>query len=166
MLQSQLLSKAEIKKISEKYPEGISSGEIVKIFQSRGIKFSEATFRKYVQMGLVERCKRVGQKGKHRGSHGVYPIATVERINAIKRMISGDVTLEQLRGSYFSIRQRLEEVDRVLGEVGRELSLHTEAKGRKERIDLQMQRELGAIGKNVTRLVETLQRLENETFAM
>ena len=157
----QLLSKTDIKKIHDKYPEGISSQEIVEIFQNRGMKFSEATFRKYVQMGLVERCRRVGRKGKHKGSHGLYPISTVKRINAIKKMISGDLTLEQLRGSYFSMRQKIEEVERIIDGVRVDLKQHTDEKKKKERHDVQLNRDLDNILKNVNRVVSTLERAEN-----
>ncbi len=155
-----LLTKAELKKVYEKYPEGIPSRDIVKIFQSRGVKFSEATFRKYVQMGLVERCRRVGQKGKHRGSRGLYPASTVERINSIKRMISGDLTLEQLRGSYFSMRQKVEEAARILQDVETDLRVQEEAKGKKDRHDVQLARDLEGLGKNITKVVLTLEKLE------
>ncbi len=157
----QLLTKAEIKKINEKHPNGLSSVEIVDIFKSRGIKFSEATFRKYVQMGLVERCRRVGQKGKHRGSRGLYPVTTIERINTIKKMISGDLTLEQLKGSYFSMRQKMEEARRVVNEVSGELSENIEAKGKKDRNEVQLNRDIELVTKNLSRVISTLERLEN-----
>lgn len=157
---SQLLTKAEIKKIGERFPEGISSKEIVSIFQSKGLKFSEATFRKYVQMGLVERCRRVGQKGKHRGSHGLYPVSTIERINSIKKLISGDVTLEQLKGSYFAMRQRLEEVERIISDVTNDIAEMAKLKERKERHDVQLHRELENLDRNTKKVIKTLQRLE------
>ena len=46
----------------------------------KGVRLSEATFRKYVQAGLLPRSKRVGRKGKHRGSQGLYPVEAVRRI--------------------------------------------------------------------------------------
>jgi len=162
---SQFLTVTELRKINEQFAEGISSKEIVKIFQNKGVRFSEATFRKYVQMGLVERCKRVGQKGKHRGSHGMYPVTTVERINAIKKMISGDVTLEQLKDSYFSIRQKMEEVDRMLSEVNDDVRSMTENKTKKERHDVQLKRELENLLKNTRRVVTSLEKLEDSYFA-
>jgi hypothetical protein len=162
---SQLLSKAELKKINERFPEGISSKDIVQIFQGKGLKFSEATFRKYVQMGLVERCRRVGEKGKHRGSHGLYPISTVERINSIKKLISGDITLEQLKGSYFSMRQKMEEVERILGEVTGDISDLVNNKERKERHDIQLHRELEILDRNAKKVIKSLQRLETAFLA-
>ncbi len=157
----QLLNKTDLKRISDKHPDGLSSQEIVDIFQARGIRFSEATFRKYVQMGLVERCKRVGRKGKHRGSHGLYPISTVARINSIKKMISGDLTLEQLRGSYFSMRQRMEEAERIIQEVREEMKKQKDSKGKKERQDVLLTREMETLQKNAQRVTTMLQKLEN-----
>ena len=162
---SQFLSKLEVKKIADRFGEGISSKEIVKIFQNKGIRFSEATFRKYVQMGLVERCRRVGQKGKHRGSHGLYPISTINRINSIKKMISGDVTLEQLKGSYFSLRQKLEEVDRILNDVSGDIKEMCEEKGKRERHDVQLSREVENIKKNGQRVIRSLEKLEDAFFS-
>lgn len=162
---SQFLSKLEVKKIADRFGEGISSKEIVKIFQNKGIRFSEATFRKYVQMGLVERCRRVGQKGKHRGSHGLYPISTINRINSIKKMISGDVTLEQLKGSYFSLRQKLEEVDRILNDVSGDIKVMCEEKGKRERHDVQLSREVENIKKNGQRVIRSLEKLEDAFFS-
>ncbi len=160
------LSKNDINKISKQFPEGIPSTEIVKIFQDRGFKFSEATFRKYVQMGLVERCRRVGRKGKHRGSQGLYPVSTIERINSIKRMISGDITLEQLRGSYFSIRQRVEEAERIFVEVQTEVMQQAEKKERKDRHDVQIRKELENLQKLTTKLVQRLEQLETAQMAL
>ncbi len=154
-------TKTELKKLSSDYPNGISSQEIVQLFRERGFKFSEATFRKYVQMGLVERCRRVGRKGKHRGSRGLYPISTIERINTIKRMISGDMTLEQLRGSYFQLRQRVEEVDRILMEVQQEITRQEDQKERKDRQDAVIRRDVEQISKSVRRLIRKLETLEN-----
>jgi len=37
---------------------------LLDVFPPRGIRFSEATLRKYVQLGLLPRSVRVGQKGK------------------------------------------------------------------------------------------------------
>src|SRR6185436_7910159 len=65
-----LLTEEELRAIEGTYAEGITAVQIVEVFTSRGIKLSEASFRKYVQQGLLPRSKRVGRKGKHRGSLG------------------------------------------------------------------------------------------------
>ena len=60
-----LFTRKELKEIESSWSEGIPSQEIISLFQDRGIKLSEATFRKYVQLGLLPTSRRVGQKGKH-----------------------------------------------------------------------------------------------------
>ena len=42
------LSDAELRAIEDAYPNGITAAQIVEVFTSRGVKFSEASFRKYV----------------------------------------------------------------------------------------------------------------------
>ena len=63
----------ELAEIERSRPQGLTSRQIVDLFETRGIRFSEATLRKYVQLGLLPRSVRVGRKGKHRGSCGLYP---------------------------------------------------------------------------------------------
>ena len=55
-----LLSDDELKDIAEQYVSGITAVQVVEIFTSREVRFSEATFRKYVQQGLLPRSRRVG----------------------------------------------------------------------------------------------------------
>ena len=80
-----LLKEEELRAIETTFAEGLTAVQVVDAFSSRGIKFSEASFRKYVQQGLLPRSRRVGRKGKHKGSLGVYPPKTVRRINTVKR---------------------------------------------------------------------------------
>ena len=54
-----LLKEEDIRAIEGTYPDGITAVQIVDAFTSRGIKFSEASFRKYVQQGLLPRSRRV-----------------------------------------------------------------------------------------------------------
>ena len=95
-----LLSEAELDAIEAANPGGLSSGEIVNIFTRQGTRFSEATLRKYVQLGLLPRSRRVGTKGKHKGSRGVYPAGVVRQINEIKRMMALDCTIDEIRNHF------------------------------------------------------------------
>ena len=90
------LSDAELRAIEDAYPNGITAVQIVEVFTGRGMKLSEASFRKYVQLGLLPRSRRVGRKGKHRGSLGVYPAKTVRRINTVKRLMAEGHTIEAI----------------------------------------------------------------------
>lgn len=92
-----LLTAAEIKRIEKKYADGISSRDIVDIFQKKGERFSEPTLRKYVQLGLLPKSRRVGIRGKHRGSSGLYPVIAVRLINQIKKDLNEGATLEEIR---------------------------------------------------------------------
>src|SRR5512137_1647751 len=105
-----LVPQSEIGRLERERAGGITSREVVRIFESRGARLSESTFRKYVQVGLLPRSRRVGRKGKHTGSTGLYPVEVVHRINLIKRMMAEGMTLEDIRGSFVALRNRLDDV--------------------------------------------------------
>jgi hypothetical protein len=113
----QLLGEEELAAIETNSPEGLSSAEIVGIFAGRGIKFSEATFRKYVQLGLLPRSRRVGTKGKHKGSKGMYPPGTVRQINEIKQMMAQDYTIEDIRRHFVFVGGEVEELRILLKRI-------------------------------------------------
>jgi len=98
-------------------PHGITSAEILGLFESHGLKFSEATLRKYVQVGLLPRSVRVGRKGKHQGSQGLYPATIVRRILAIKQMMAENLTIEEIQREFLFVRGDIEELQRKLGEI-------------------------------------------------
>jgi hypothetical protein len=108
------LSERDLAQIEKAYPDGLISAQIINIFQSRGAELSEGTFRKYVKLGLLPRCKRVGSKGKHRGSHGIYPCATVRRIESIKRMMASSFTIEEIQRSFANFKQQIDDIEAAL----------------------------------------------------
>jgi len=112
-----LLKEEELRAIEGTYPDGITAVQIVDAFTSRGIKFSEASFRKYVQQGLLPRSRRVGRKGKHRGSLGVYPPKTVRRINAVKQLMVDGYTIEEIQGQFLLYTDLVEGVGENLTEL-------------------------------------------------
>ncbi len=91
-----MLSARVISKIERNNPEGLTSKQIFEVLDEHGESLSEATFRKYVQLGLLPRSRRVGQKGKHRGSLGIYPVEVIRRVDEIRRAMSNGQTLEDL----------------------------------------------------------------------
>lgn len=117
LLPDAALSERDLVEIERAHPQGLSSAQILGICQARGLRFSEATFRKYVQLGLLPRSRRVGTKGKHRGSHGVYPCATVRRINAIKQLMSQSLTIEQIQARLAGFKERIDSVETALDEL-------------------------------------------------
>ena len=112
-----LLSPRDLDAIERAHPDGMSSAQVVELFVSRGMKMSEATFRKYVQLGLLPRSRRVGRKGKHQGSMGLYPATVVRRIAAIKRMMAESYTIEEIQRSFLRFKDEIETIERGLKEL-------------------------------------------------
>ena len=112
-----LLSDEELRAVEDAHPEGITAVQVVEVFAGRGIRFSEATFRKYVQQGLLPRSRRIGRKGKHRGSLGVYPAKTVRRVNAIKRLMVEGYTIEEIQEQFLRYTDVIESLEEGLSEV-------------------------------------------------
>src|SRR2546430_5145523 len=107
----------EFDALEMEYPQGISALQIVDFFVPRGVKLAQATFRKYVQLGLLPRSRRVGEKGKHRGSKGLYPASAARRIHVIKSLMDEGMTLEDIRRSFIFFRGQLDGVERALDEL-------------------------------------------------
>ena len=112
-----LLEDREIDEIERTWPDGLTSRQIVDVFETRGIRFSEATLRKYVQLGLLLRSVRVGRKGKHRGSCGVYPAQVIRRVNAVKGMMAEDRTIEEIQRSFARFKEDIESVETDLRDL-------------------------------------------------
>ena len=111
------ISDEELDRIEREKRGGISSGDILDIFAAHEIKFSEATLRKYVQLGLLPRSVRVGRKGKHQGSQGMYPSGVVRQIQRIKEMMAQDYTIEEIQREFLFVRGDIEELERTLSKI-------------------------------------------------
>ena len=116
----------DIQELEERYPDGVSSADILRVFRKCGVRLSEGTFRKYVQLGLLSRSKRIGKKGKHQGSIGLYPTSILRQILAIKRMMSEGLTIEQLQKSWLRFRPRIESIEADIAEFIEELEREME----------------------------------------
>lgn len=154
-----ILGPDELRRIERELGGGVSSRRVVELFQERGVRFSEATFRKYVQAGLLPRSRRVGHKGKHRGSTGVYPPGVVRRINAIKAMMAEGMTLEDIRGSFLSLRGELDDleetVERIVAGLTRALSGTAGPAAERARLRTELRRSRDE-AKRLTRALERL----------
>src|SRR4051812_49102521 len=135
----EILGPEEIARIEQDHAAGLPARTILEIFRPRGVRLSEATFRKYVQAGLLPRSRRVGRKGKHRGSQGLYPVEAVRRINAIKKMMAQGMTLEDIKRSFVFFKNHIDQVERGLDEVldGFAERLHDRAFGRDRQQELE-----------------------------
>jgi DNA-binding transcriptional MerR regulator len=152
------LTEAQVREIETTAPEGLTSQELVSAFASRDVKFSEATLRKYVQLGLVPRSRRVGRKGKHLGSRGIYPVRAIRRINAIKRLMAEQFTIEEIQARFLTFKDSIEILDDAIGELIRlfEEKLGAQPPSRRERLET----ELRAIKGTATELLEGVHRFE------
>jgi len=112
-----LLVEEELGDIERASPGGLTSRQIVDVFTSRGVRFSEATLRKYVQLGLLPRSVRVGRKGKHRGSCGIYPADIVRRVNQVRTMMAADLTIEDIQRSFVRFKEEIERVEAGVREL-------------------------------------------------
>ena len=135
---SSVLEERELEEIERTWPNGLTSRQIVDVFETRGIRFSEATLRKYVQLGLLPRSVRVGRKGKHRGSCGLYPSHVVRRVNAVKGMMAEDRTIEEIQRSFARFKDDIESVSKDL----RELISSFEREAKAPTVDIDGRRDL------------------------
>lgn len=158
-----LLAEDELRAVETTYVDGITAVQIVEVFTSRGIKFSEASFRKYVQQGLLPRSRRVGRKGKHRGSLGVYPAKTVRRINTVKRLMGDGYTIEEIQGEFLLYTDLVEGVAEHLSDLWTRLGadlVKLDAATRRG-----IERELAEVRRDGDQLVKRLEDLARRVAA-
>jgi hypothetical protein len=158
----ELLSDKDLGEIEAAHQEGLTSAQVVELFKSRGIRMSEATFRKYVQLGLLPRSRRIGRKGKHQGSLGLYPATTVRRINEVKRMMGESYTIEEIQRAFLRFRDQIEAIGRGLHGVfeafERELAGEAFEPARRQKLG----KELAEAQKVAGDLLGRIERLERE----
>ena len=104
----------EIARIEAAHPGGLSSQGILDVLDGTRFRISEATLRKWVQLGLLPRSVRVGRKGKHQGSQGLYPVAVVRQIVRVKEMMSRDYTIEEIQREFLFARGDIEDTERSI----------------------------------------------------
>ena len=108
------LTETTLKELERDHPHGLTSAQILAIFEEHGVAISEATLRKYVQQGVLPRSVRVGQKGKHKGSTGLYPVSVLRRIVTIRELMARNVTIEEMKRDVLFARDDLDELSRTL----------------------------------------------------
>ena len=156
---SGLFADQDLRSIEEEHHDGLTAAQIVDLFAARGLRFSEATFRKYVQLGLVPRSRRIGRKGKHRGSLGVYPAKAVRRINAVRRLMDEGRTIEEIQAELLRFADVIETLEEGLGDLFHRFdaelaSPHFDAKSQKS-----LRREVGDARREADELLKRLDDL-------
>jgi DNA-binding transcriptional MerR regulator len=162
---AELLSEEQLQEIERTAPDGVTSRQIVDVFTARGIRFSEATLRKYVQLGLLPRSVRVGQKGKHQGSHGLYPANVVRRVNLVKAMMAENLTIEEIQRSFVRFKDEIDGIEKSLRALM--TGFEREAKGtaldpaRREELEKEIVEAKQAAGELVRRISTLESRLSS-----
>lgn len=116
-----MIDEATLSQLERKFAGGLTSVEILDVFASHDVSLSEATLRKYVQLGLLPRSVRVGRKGKHQGSQGVYPVSVVRQVLRIKQMMAESYTIEQIQREFLFIRSEVEALEQMLTRIFKKL---------------------------------------------
>jgi len=98
------------------HPQGMSVQQIVDACAASGERITEATFRKYVQLGLLPRSVRVG-KGRSRGSQGLYPASTVRQVQLIRALMAQGFTIEEIKGRVLFVRGDLDALAKLVERV-------------------------------------------------
>lgn len=112
----EVFSDDELSRIEREHGEGLTSEQIVDLFTRRSLRFTEATLRKYVQLGLLPRSRRVAIAGAQRGSQGLYPATVVRRIQHLKQLLA-HYTIEEIQREFLFVRGDIEELSEALERV-------------------------------------------------
>ncbi len=150
--------------LEEQHPDGITAAQIVEAFNAGGVRLSEATFRKWVQLGLLPRSRRVGRKGKHQGSLGIYPPSTVRRIAAIKRLMAEGLTVEDIARS-LRFKDEIDSLERGLADLFRGFEQQIAATGAGEDERQTSLRLLDQVRKQAGEMVRRIGILERRIVA-
>jgi len=110
-------SEAELDALEAAHPDGLGVQQIVDAFVEKGERLTEATFRKYVQLGLLPRSRRVGRKGKHRGSQGLYPATAIRQLVHLRQLMGLGFTIEEIQREFLFVRGDIEALARQMARV-------------------------------------------------
>lgn len=110
-------SESELDAFEASHPEGVSLQEVVEAMREKGEKLTEASFRKYVQLGLLPRSRRVRRASGRRGSRGLYPPTTLRQLVHLKRLMGLGLTIEEIQREFLFVRGDIEALARQLDRV-------------------------------------------------
>lgn len=162
--ESFLADEEALSAIERRYPDGMTSAQIVEVFTDAGVRLSEATFRKWVQLGLLPRSRRVGRKGKHQGSLGLYPTSTVRMIAEVRRRMADGLTVEDIAHSR-RLRDELEALSRgmdaLLRGLGEQLAGSALPVGERRSVEKQLE----VCGERAAELLERIGQVERRIVA-
>lgn len=154
------LSEEFLSEIEREHPEGMTTLQVLEAFALNSVRLTEASFRKYVQLGLLPRSIRIGRKGKHRGSRGLYPATVVRQIDRIRRLMAQGLTIEEIQREFPFLGGEIEELSRQLTKVFTSIEQVARADGRPESADRVLQRAIAEARSAGEELVRKLSAID------
>jgi DNA-binding transcriptional MerR regulator len=124
------MAEKTLREVEKQYSAGISSVDMLALLEQHDVRFSEATLRKWVQLGLLPRSVRVGTKGKHQGSKGLYPVRVIRQILRIKDMMEQGLTIEEIQRQFLFVRGDIEALQITLDKIFEVLGRVTQERAR------------------------------------
>jgi hypothetical protein len=154
------LTDDDFSKIEKSNPEGLTTQQIVDAFSSSGDKLTEATFRKYVQLGLLPRSVRIGRKGRHRGSQGLYPATVIRQIDIVRGLMSQGITIEEIQRDYPFLAGEIDDLSHRIKRLFFSVEQSTTRSELGSGNDQVVVRALSEARKTAEELLETLRSIE------
>ena len=145
--------------IERDHAAGVSTQQVVDLFAERGEPLTEATFRKYVQLGLLPRSVRVG-RGKSRGSQGLYPATVVRQIEQVRRLMSQGYTMQEIQEEFVSLSSEIDGAVRHLRRALETIERVTKERERSSRADEVIARAIAEARIRAEDLIGRLQHIE------
>lgn len=108
------MTEDQVRAVEARHPEGLTASGVVDSLEAMGVRFSEASLRKWVQLELLPKSERVGHRGSLGGSQGLYPVSVLRRVLEIKRLLAEGSSIEEIRSRGFLFENDLEDLERRL----------------------------------------------------
>ena len=153
------VAESVLKKVEKDHGDGITSADLLSFFAEQDIRFGEATLRKWVQLGLLPRSVRVGRKGKHQGSKGMYPVRVIRQILRIKELMAKNLTIEEIQRQFLFVRGDVEALEQTLEKIFGTLDRMVEERDQTANVRA-VSADLGRAKVLAADLVERLERIE------
>ena len=147
-------------RIEKEHAPGLTSSDLLSLFSRHGVQLTEATLRKYVQVGLLPRSVRIGSKGKHRGSKGLYPASVVRQVLQIRAMMAQNYTIEQIKRDFLFMRGEMDQLQQALRQLWKRIATAVRER-RTPLLAEAIEREVSEVRHISKELVERLSQIEN-----
>jgi hypothetical protein len=156
------VAESVLKRIEKENLDGITSAALLAFFVDNDIRFGEATLRKWVQLGLLPRSVRIGTKGKHQGSKGIYPVRVIRQILRVKELMAKNLTIEEIQQQFLFVRGDIEQLEQTLDKIFSTLETMSEGDGTSVRA---VSAEIGRARALAKDLVDKLEKIEGRMTA-